>query len=281
MLLLNCFYKIFIIFFIAIRCAFALHDNPIFYQAEQLFIHGSFDEAQQLLSQITQDHLLKKALLTLIKNPNAPDKKITKHPLKKLSAAEKRTLIYIDVLVRNIADNTVFLWIKQNTRHKGAELYFKESCQALDVCFRVACEWNHQQQEITLTKKLEEFCQLASTFIDGNVFEQFLGDKMLSTITNIFYIPRIDRLYANYLTSQYEVSIQDNQQCAENAKKLYLRLSNQDMLEHNSFYSISYLYWKQLQYEQFFLWFSKSVVHGNSVYSTLNQFISKKTHRVS
>ena len=274
MLPINCFCRIFIIFFIAIRCAFALHDNSIFYQAEQHFISGAFDESQQFLNQLTQDHPLKNALQTLIKKPNFSNEKNADNPLKKLEAIE-RTIIYIETLVRKTSDNTFFLCQKYNAQNDNIELCFTEACQVLYVCLRVAREYNHKKQEDILTKKLKEFCQKASTLIAECTHQQLLGAQMLKTITNIFSVPHIDYLYANYLSTQYDASSVKNQQYTEYAKKLYLRASTQNELCHNAFRCISLLYWKQLQYEQFFLWFSKSV-DDVCFYSSLNAFLSKK-----
>ena len=280
MLLINYFFKILIIFFIAIQCAFALHDNPIFYQAEKHFIHGAFDESQHFLNQLTQDHLLKNVLLMLIKKPNASKEKNVDNPLENLKAID-RTVIYINTLNRKISDNTFFLCQKHNVKDDNIELCFTEACQALYVCFRVARKYQHKTQETFFIKKLEGFCQLASTLIAGSPYQQLLGAQMLNIITKIFCISHIDYLYANYLSAQCDLSILDpRSQHTEYAKKLYLRLSTQDEFFHNAFHCISFLYWKQLQYEQFFLWFSKSV-DNTCFYSTLNTFVSKELTELS
>ena len=274
MLPINYFCKIFVIFFIAIRCAFALHDNLIFYQAEQSFISGAFDESQHFLNQLTQDHLLKNALQKLIEKPNASNKKGADNPLKNLEAID-RTIIYIETFLRKISDNTFFLYQKHNAQDDSIELCFQESCQALYVCLRVDREYNNKKQENILINKLKEFCKLANTFIVRSTHQQLLGAQMLNTITNIFSIPHIDYLCANYLSAQYDASSVKNQRYTEYAKKLYLRASIKNEFCHNAFRCISLLYWKQLQYEQFFLWFSKSV-DDTCFYSSLNTFLSKK-----
>ena len=275
MLIIKCFYKIFIIFFIAIRCAFALHDNPIFYKAEQHFMRGSFDTSQQLLNQLTQDHLLKKTLLMLVKKPCASDEKNPNNPLKKLNSV-KKSFIYIDALVRQITDNTSFLWQTHGVQHYNMENCFKESFQALHVCLRVCHEYQHQERKMALIEKRDEFCQLAKKLITGNTYEKLLGAQIFNALTNIFSMPHIDSLFANHLSAQYDASNVRNQPYTEYAKRLYLRASTEDAICYSAFYSISLLYWKQLEYEQFFLWFSKSIALDNCCYSKVNKFVSTK-----